>query len=761
MRSSLIVCCLVTAVGVRAVRADHPPEAEKAGHSVAGEAFDEGPRQAASLIDGVAGICHFPVTTSKPEAQQFFDQGVAQLHGFWFLEAERTFRQVLRLDADCTMAWWGLAMANVENPERAKMLIADGMGKKRDHLTAKENAWLQSLSDYYEKRKGGDDDKARLRNLVRDWEQIVVDHPDDVEAKAFLVGRIWRNDAYAGVKISSHLSLDAMAREVLAVAPRHPGIHHYRIHFWNHEKDERALDSAALLGASAPAIAHNWHMPGHTFSAMRRYADAVWQQEASARVDHAHMARFRVLPDEIHNYAHNNGWLVEDYVYVGRGAEAVALAKNLIELPRIPRGKAGGNVATQDWARDGSSFAEGRRRLIWALFTLELWPEVRDLAGTPYLASVGDEREDTEIARLLGLAAFGTGDVLGGLRQTVGLYEKENGLQKQRDAAVADAEAKNREAKKSEDEGAKARENAANAFAGRLAFVRESLAELAVAEKLAAGDLSGAKARLQGLGGVPETRLARYHARVGEYARALELAKAAVESAPGQWMPAQRHVTLLGEVLPKARDERWDVWDGWDGPRFEADLMAANEKVAASQKPADLAGRPSLDTLGPAHWSPFAAPEWTLTGLEGAVRTSADLAGKPYILVFFLGKECTHCMDQLNGLVPHAQAFIEAGLPIHGVSLDSVDGLKATLAKDGKSFPFPLYADEKHEVFRAFRAYDDFEQQPLHGVYVVDGSGLIRWQHISFEPFMKPLFLLEEAKRLLALPAAPTAVAGR
>jgi peroxiredoxin len=746
---------------VARVYADHPPTGEQAGHSVAGEAFDEGPRQAAVLLPGVAGLGRFPVTTTSEEAQRFFDQGVVQLHGFWFLEAERSFRQVLKLDPECTMAWWGLTMANVENPKRAKMLIADGMGKKRDHLTAKENAWLQSLSDFYENRKGGDDEKARLRNLVRDWEQIVTDHPDDIEAKAFLIGRIWRSDAYAGIKISSHLSVDALAREVLAAAPQHPGIHHYRIHLWNHEKDERALDSADALGAAAPGIAHNWHMPGHTYAALRRYADAAWQQEASARVDHAHMARFRVLPDEIHNYAHNNGWLVEDYVYLGRAEEAVALAKNLIELPRIPRGKTGGNVATQDWARDGSSFAEGRRRLIWTLFTLELFDTAAELAGTPYLASIGDEREDVEIARLTGLAAFATGDILGGLRKLVALHERENDLQKQRDAAVADAEKKNREANKSAEEIARAREQAAQNFNERLTRVREAAAELGAAEKLAAGDLAAVKSRLPELRGVPDTRLASYHAAAGDFARALELAQKAVAAAPGQWMPAHRHADVLEQTLAKARTEGWDVWDGWDAKTRETELATARDLAATAQKPTSLAGRPALDTLGPAHWSPFPAPAWSLTGLDGQSRSSADLAGQPYVLVFFLGHECTHCMEQLNALAPQASDFASAGLPLHAVSLDSAEGLKATLAKDGATFPFPLFSDEKLDAFRAFRAYDDFEGQPLHGVFVVDGQGLVRWQHISFEPFMKPEFLLEEAKRLLALPVGTGAVAGR
>ena len=67
--------------------------------------------------------------------------------------------------------------------------------------------------------------------------------------------------------------------------------------------------AAARLGQTAPGIAHMWHMPGHIYSKAKRYQDAIWHQQASARVDHAHMMKHFLLPDQIHNYAHNNEWL--------------------------------------------------------------------------------------------------------------------------------------------------------------------------------------------------------------------------------------------------------------------------------------------------------------------------------------------------------------------------------------------------------------------------------------------------------------------
>ena len=42
-----------------------------------------------------------------------------------------------------------------------------------------------------------------------------------------------------------------------------------------------------------------------------------------------------------------------------------------------------------------------------------------------------------------------------------------------------------------------------------------------------------------------------------------------------------------------------------------------------------------------------------------------------------------------------------------------------------------------------------FEQQPLHGTFLLDKTGLVRWQDISYEPFTDTEFLLKETKRLL------------
>src|SRR5438128_822432 len=99
------------------------PAVPAAGHSIHGEAFDDGPRQKAYLMQGMGRI-QFAVTTARPEAQAFVNQGVGQLHSFYYFEAERSFRQAAAIDPDCAMAYWGLAMANVNNAKRAKGFLA-------------------------------------------------------------------------------------------------------------------------------------------------------------------------------------------------------------------------------------------------------------------------------------------------------------------------------------------------------------------------------------------------------------------------------------------------------------------------------------------------------------------------------------------------------------------------------------------------------------------------------------------------------------
>ncbi|HMJ63992.1 MAG TPA: redoxin domain-containing protein, partial [Candidatus Binatia bacterium] len=750
----------------------------RAGHSLHGEAFNEGPRQKAYLMEGMPKI-DFPVATKSEEAQAFFNQGIGQLHGFLYFEAERSFRQVAMLDTNCAMAYWGMSMANVQNEKRAKPFI-ERATKLTNDLGRRELLYVDSLAKFYLKGKSGDD---RHRQYVRSLEQIVEEFPDDIEAKTFLAFKIWDNDGR--FKISSHMAVDALAREVLEKSPMHPA-HHARIHLWNNEADRRALNSAAKCGQGSPGIAHMWHMPGHTYSALHRYADAAWQQEASARVDHAYMMRNRVLPDQIHNYAHNNDWLVRNFSYLGRVREAIDLAKNMVELPRHPtynalsRSRASesstNNSAGYPGTSEGprtrrdNSASYGRTRLCDLYVRWELWDDLIALGGTSYLEPTDIPDEQAKRAKALGIAYFSKGDLANGAAQIAAL---EGAVRKEKDYRQEDmeeAEAKARKDKKSDDDVKKAMTEALDAHASKVKSMGQSLAELKLYQLLASDDKDKARDQLDEVKDLPKERLARIHLQLGDEDKAMKVAKEAVSGATNQVQVLANYVDILARCDKESEaKEQFEKLRGMasqaylDLPVFKrlqplAKSLDLKRDWRLPYKPStDVGERPPLDKLGPFRWAPSPAPEWVLRDSDDKKVSLKDYQGHPVVVIFYLGAGCLHCIQQLNAFAPVVADYRDAGISIVAVSTESVEDLKNTLgkSKSGDGFPYPIVSNEKLDVFKAYRAYDDFEKMPLHGTFLVDGNGLVRWQDINYEPFTATKFLLDEARRLLKLPVGP------
>lgn len=71
------------------------------------------------------GTLHMPVTTSVPQAQRFFEQGLRLLYAFNHAEAIRAFREAARLDPELAMAHWGHALALGPNLN-APMTVENG-----------------------------------------------------------------------------------------------------------------------------------------------------------------------------------------------------------------------------------------------------------------------------------------------------------------------------------------------------------------------------------------------------------------------------------------------------------------------------------------------------------------------------------------------------------------------------------------------------------------------------------------------------------
>jgi peroxiredoxin len=709
------------------------PAVPAQGHSVHGEPFNDGPRQKAYLMPGM-GVSEFPVTTDKPAAQAFIQQGVAQLHTFYYFEAERSFRQAALIDPSCPMAYWGMAMANVNNAKRAKGFLNEALKRagQSPKLTRRERLYLNALEAFY---KEGGNDKSRRQELLNGLETIVQEFPNDNNARAWLAMVTWQNSAQDG--IGSRQAVDTLIETVLQSEPMHPGAHHYRIHLWDGHKQERALKSAALYAKAAPGIAHAWHMPGHTYTGLKRYADAAYQQEGSARVDHAYMIRDRVMPFEIHNYAHNNQWLVTSFSHIGRVRDAIAVARNLVEQPRDPQ-KNGKNDG-------GSAQRSGRLRWAEVLTRYELWDDLIAATTSGALDWSDLPLERREKAYTLGLAFAAKGDKTKLDEQIAALH------------ALQAEEAKN---KNKDDKDNTKRYD----FDPAHVHIPSALAELEGHRKLLDGDIGAAFERFAKADQMRPEALARAHLTARNYGFAESVAKKAVADHPNEVPPLAAYVEVL-EAVGKSKEAQeqyrklqWLARNAdKDTPIFHR-LAAIAERwqsqgwvVPTVEPPTDetTIDRIDLTILGPLTWSPFPAEPFALTDTTGKTFTLAEHRGQPVLILFYLGGKCPHCMQQLQEFSKEYEALNKLGVTTVAVSTDDLEATRALKNNADKvAFPMPLLADPELRVFKAYRCFDDFENQPLHGTFLIDAQGNIRYQRISADPFLEVEFIKDEAARI-------------
>lgn len=702
------------------------PAVPAAGHSIHGEAFNEGPRRAAVIKPG-QGVATFTVTTKSPEAQQFINQGVAQLHSFYYFESERSFRQAAKLDPECVMAYWGMGMSNVNNAKRANGFIAQARKiAQKVKITPRETAYLDALEKFH---KPGADEKTRRNGFQDGLDQIIQDFPDDINARAWYAQAAWEAGR-VNSGVGNRKGVDIVIQTVMDKQADHPGAHHYRIHLWDGVKPIRAVSSAEKFGIIAPGIAHAWHMPGHTYTGLQRYPQAAYQQEASARVDHAYMINDRVMPFEIHNYAHNNQWLVTTYSHMGRVKDGLLVAHDLVDQPRDP-GKNHKNDG-------GSSQRSGRARLTELYVKYELWDSLTSDIKTGLLDFSDIPIEQRMKWQALGFAAF--------------MKKDKELLNRQITEVQAAIAAEEKKAEKTRDK-------------TLITAHQTVLDELRGYNDLLNGQIGTAfeqftKAKLRA------ERLAILHLTARNFGFAETEAQKAAAQAPNQYQPLAQYVEILESVgkTAKAQEEYQKLvplkrFADSDLP-IAARLQAITQKWQANgwKEPVDnekskpiVPGQIDLTTLGPLAWHPSPALEFALPDTQGNLWRMSDrkATGRNTILIFFLGGKCAHCMQQLQMFGKEFENFKKAGADIVAVSTDDVEtSTQLKNNQDGVKFPMPILSNPDLSVFKQHQAHDDFENVPLHGLFIIDANGMVRFQRISPDPFLDVDFVKAESLRV-------------
>ena len=295
------------------------------------------------LIDGL-GKVHHVVTTSRDEAQRWFDQGLALVYGFNHEKAKRAFEQAASLDPSLAMAWWGVALTlgpnynlpvDAEREKQAYEAIQRAISLQ-DNASPAERAYIQALAFRY-----SNDPKADLHNLdvaYRDaMAKLVKQFPDDLDAATLYAEsamnlhpwQLWMRDGRPNEGTDEIVSV---LESVLQRDPNHLGANHYYIHALEASPHpERALASAARLEKLAPAAGHLVHMPAHIYS-------RVGDHNASAHANRVAVAADQNLlrattADPVYAgmyYSHNLHFLAYADCMRGNFAEAKRAADMLV-----------------------------------------------------------------------------------------------------------------------------------------------------------------------------------------------------------------------------------------------------------------------------------------------------------------------------------------------------------------------------------------------------------------------------------------------
>ena len=365
------------------------------------------PSLPAKLLPGM-GTTDMPVTTTSDEARKFFNQGVSQMHSFWFIESERSFLQAASLDPNMAMAYWGISVSAAGDYRPAFQLLRDpydggrqaaepaaapeaiqrtsngaavsGMIRAResitkamtmrDGVTPRERLYIEA--EFARRNPGSKNPTADHLAALR---TLVAAHPDDLDATSILglalldgydpVTRQPRTNTEEGIRLLT---------EVVARNDNHFGAHHYLIHGWEGSTTpEKAWRACERYPQLVPNIPHALHMPGHIYAQSDRIDDAIAAFATAADNELGWMKADVLYPNGHHG--HNVHFLVQALNLDGRFNDSMRRVRHLMSYKETPRERTGSSQRV--------TYRQGYYSLIKTLVRFERWDLILDGTTIP------------------------------------------------------------------------------------------------------------------------------------------------------------------------------------------------------------------------------------------------------------------------------------------------------------------------------------------------------------------------------------------
>jgi len=324
--SFALVVCFVTSTNIFSAETDH--------------LVTDAPR--AQLFEGMGSHTR-NITTHSPDAQKYFNQGLAWMHTFNHDEAIRSFARAAQLDTNCAMAWWGISVCegpNYNAPVMDEDRLAGSWGALQEaqarigNTSPAERALIEALSKRY--AKPWPEDRSHLEKAYADaMAKVWADYPNDSDigalyAEAMMLERPWKLYSLDRQSTGDTPKILATLERVMELDPGHPGVFHLYVHAVEPSTEPgRALAAADHLRNMMPAAGHMLHMPSHIYIQTAQWDKSIVQNGKAIKSDDT----FRTLSPEqtIQNMymVHNAHMLAFSAMMVGRESEAMEAARKM------------------------------------------------------------------------------------------------------------------------------------------------------------------------------------------------------------------------------------------------------------------------------------------------------------------------------------------------------------------------------------------------------------------------------------------------
>jgi tetratricopeptide (TPR) repeat protein len=292
--------------------------------------LEEVARRPVTLRENI-GHAHEVITTQVPRAQALYDQGLAYLHSYVWLEAARSFNEALRADANLAMAQLGLsyALGELGLREAARAAVTEAQrlaAKATDRERVRIDVRMRQVA-----AAAQPSDAALQAAYAKAKDQALEKYPKDVEL-LLLIGQA-QDPPLASHGLDHDSSSLPFYRRALEQAPEYFAVHHYLAHAYeNMNRLDLALPHAERFARDASAIPHAHHMYGHVLRRVNRIDDAIREFVKADELETTYFKRDGVPPEYDWHYRHNLNLLGMAYQYVGQMKAASEVLRRSFEL---------------------------------------------------------------------------------------------------------------------------------------------------------------------------------------------------------------------------------------------------------------------------------------------------------------------------------------------------------------------------------------------------------------------------------------------